>query len=186
MDLKQKTVFIDRDGVINVDSHDYIKSPEEFEFLPGVIDAVKMIHDAGYMVIVITNQSGLSRGFYTPETLTAIHKKMTDGVVFGKGKITDIFYCPHLPDDGCDCRKPKPLMILQAAEKYNIDLDASVMVGDNAKDIECARNAGVKYAVLVKSGIGENPEGDCKKRNVNPDSVEDNLLKAAQWIVRSV
>ncbi|MCK4467376.1 MAG: HAD family hydrolase, partial [Desulfobacterales bacterium] len=139
---QQRVVFLDRDGVINRDSPDYIKSWEEFEFFPKSIEAIKLLNLNGFTTIIITNQSVINRNMVSKEGLEHIHALMKKEIKSGGGDIKDIFYCPHVPEDGCDCRKPEPGLILQAQKKYQIDLPASTMVGDNAKDIECARRAG--------------------------------------------
>ena len=145
-------VFLDRDGTINRDSRDYIKSREEFEFLPGSLEAIKNLTQNGFANIVITNQSAVPRKLVSSKELESMHNMMIETVALNGGEIKDIFYCPHRPDDGCDCRKPEPGLIYQAREKYAIDLATTVMVGDGAKDIECARNAGCGKAVSRSSG----------------------------------
>ncbi len=178
-----KTVFLDRDGVINRDSPDYIKSWEEFNFLPGSLDALKEFHENGYRVVLITNQSAVGRGMITPGGLNHIHQMMKDEIASHGGLVSDIFFCPHVPAEGCACRKPEPGMILQARKKYHIDLLQAVMVGDSAKDIECAKNAGCGRTVLVRTGNGKQAEKQLSDRGVNPDHVAEDLLDAAQWIM---
>ena len=178
-----KTVFLDRDGVINRDSPAYIKSWEEFTFLPGSLDALRELNKNGYRVILITNQSAVGRGMITSAGLNHMHQMMKDEIVSHGGLVSDIFFCPHMPDKGCDCRKPAPGMILQAREKYHIDLSQAVMVGDSAKDIECAGNAGCSRAVLVKTGNGRQAEKQLIKKGIFPDYVAADLFNAAQWIM---
>lgn len=179
----KKVVFLDRDGTINVDSVDYVKSRSEFAFIPGSIEAIKDLTANGCTTIVITNQSALARGFVSPEELDAIHAMMCREVAAAGGKITDIFFCPHLPDDGCRCRKPAPGLIDQARQKYDIDLADSVMIGDSAKDIECGRNAGCGRTVLVESGLARDVEKKLLKKSIAADFVAGNLLEAAAWII---
>jgi D-glycero-D-manno-heptose 1,7-bisphosphate phosphatase len=181
--LLKKVVFLDRDGTINVDSADYIKSRSEFDFLPGSIEAIRNLTASGFISIVITNQSALARKFISPEELDAMHAMMCRTVAAGGGKISDIFFCPHLPDEGCECRKPVPGLIYQARQKYNIELSDSIMVGDNAKDIACGRNAGCGRTVLVKSGKDPDVERELKKKSIAADFVAGNLLEAAEWII---
>jgi D-glycero-D-manno-heptose 1,7-bisphosphate phosphatase len=135
--LLKKVVFLDRDGTINRDSRDYIKSREEFEFLPGSLKAIEELTANGFTIVVITNQSALPRKLISLEELERIHTMMCKTVQSNKGKLKDIFYCPHMPDDDCDCRKPAPGLILRAQSKYSIDLADAVMVGDSHRDIEC-------------------------------------------------
>ena len=180
-----KVVFLDRDGTINRDSSDYVKSREEFEFLPGSLEAIKKLTVNGFVNIVITNQSAVPRNLISLNELESVHNMLTKTVALNGGEIKDIFYCPHMPEDGCDCRKPEPGLIYQAREKYEIDLTAAVMVGDSAKDIECARRAGCGRAVLVKSGKDDDVEAELKSRRIRVDFVAKDLHDAAEWILKS-
>jgi D-glycero-D-manno-heptose 1,7-bisphosphate phosphatase len=182
--LLKKVVFLDRDGVINFDSPDYIKSREEFEFIPGSVEAVRELTTNGFDCIVITNQSALARNLISAAELGRIHTMMKKAIASAAGRITDIFWCPHLPDDGCDCRKPEPGLIYQARRKYDINLAAAVMVGDSARDIECARRAGVGRALLVQSGKDGDVQGQLKARQMVPDHVAEDLRAAVKWILR--
>ena len=179
----KKVVFLDRDGTINRDSTSYIKGRSEFEFIPGSTDAIRNLTANGFTVIVITNQSGLARKFISFAELNAMHAMMSREVASAGGKITDIFFCPHLPHAGCDCRKPAPGMIIQAQQKYNIELPDAVMVGDSVTDINCSRNAGCGWSVLVKSGIDPDVEIKIKKSPFTADLVARDLFEAAEWII---
>ena len=155
---KQKAVFLDRDGTINK-YVGFLKNTDQFELLPGVAEAIRRINNSGYLAIVITNQPVIARGEVTFEQLDEIHNKM-ETLLGREGAYLDgIYFCPHHPDKGftgeipelkinCDCRKPKPGMILQAAKDFNIDLTSSWMVGDGKNDIECGRNAGCKTCLI--------------------------------------
>jgi D-glycero-D-manno-heptose 1,7-bisphosphate phosphatase len=178
-----KVVFMDRDGVINRDSSDYIKSMSEFEFLPGSLSALKRLNQKGFTIIVITNQSAVNRGMISRKDLEAIHSHMRSAVSAGGGKISDIFFCPHTPDDHCSCRKPKAGLIHQAQSRYAIDLGNAYMVGDSAKDIECAQNAGCGYAVLVRTGNGAEAETILTPNKISPAYVAADLDDAANWII---
>lgn len=180
------TVFLDRDGVINKDSSDYIKSWSEFEFIPKSRKAIALLNKNGFQVIVITNQSLIGRNMISQKMLDEIFEKMKTGVQNAGGDITDIFFCPHTPEDNCFCRKPNPGMILDAQKKYNIDLGQSVMVGDSVKDIECSHNAGCAKALLVKTGNGLNAGEALLKKGIAPDYIAANLYEAAQWIIKRV
>jgi D-glycero-D-manno-heptose 1,7-bisphosphate phosphatase len=138
----RKAIFLDRDGVINFNRDDYVKSWAEFEFIPGVFDAIKQINASGRLAIIITNQSPIGRGMFPPETLEGIHFKMLEEMGKHNCRIDAIYYCPHHPDDGCNCRKPKPGNILRAAKDFNIDLSNSWMIGDSKSDLEAGRIAG--------------------------------------------
>ena len=186
MALTRKVVFLDRDGTINRDSADYIKGREEFEFLPGSLEAINKLTRNGFTTIVITNQSALPRQLISAKELEAVHNMMIDAVAQIGAEIKDIFYCPHMPDDGCDCRKPEPGLLYQARDKYGIDLNTAVMVGDSARDIECARRAGCGKAVLVKSGLKDGVEEELKKKQISPDFVGENLLDAVEWIIVNI
>jgi D-glycero-D-manno-heptose 1,7-bisphosphate phosphatase len=179
----RKTVFLDRDGVINIDSPDYIKSWAEFEFLPGSLEAIKLLTLNGFDVIVITNQSVINRKMVTIEDLDYIHNMIKNSVKSRGGEIKDIFFCPHTPEDGCDCRKPNPGLINKAQRVHRIDVANTAMVGDSSKDIECARNAGCRHAVLVKTGNGIIAEKELAEKNIYPDHVARDLLAAANWII---
>jgi len=183
MGLLKKVVFLDRDGTINVDSADYIKSRSEFEFIPGSIEAIRKLTINGFASIVITNQSALARKYVSPEELDVMHTLMRRSVASEGGKITDVFFCPHMPDNGCECRKPAPGLILQSRRKFNIELADAIMVGDTIKDIECGHNAGCGRTVLVKSGLDPDVEEKLKHRPFGADFVADNLLEAAEWII---
>ena len=181
-----KVVFLDRDGTINRDSPDYIKNREEFEFLPGSLEAINKLTLNGFDNIVITNQSAVPRKLITQKELEAVHHMMVDAVARSGGEIKDIFYCPHMPVDGCDCRKPEPGLIYQAREKYAIDLSTAVMVGDSHRDIECGHRAGCGKAVLVKSGLKGDVEEELKKKQISLDFVAEDLLDAVEWIIANV
>ena len=146
-------VILDRDGVINADSPYYIKSVDEWQPLPGSLEAIGRLTTAGYRVFVATNQAGISRGRLTLKTLHNIHQAMLREVEQYGGRIVDIKYCPHLPSDNCKCRKPEPGMLLELADDYDLNLSQGYFVGDSVKDLNAAKSAGCK-AVLVLSGNG--------------------------------
>ncbi len=140
--------------MINEDSEAYIKTPEEVIFIPGSLEAIAALNRAGHQVVVATNQSGLARGLYSEATLKKIHAKLERALSEVGGKFSGIFYCPHHPDDHCNCRKPKPGLLLQIADQFQIDLKDALMVGDTERDIAAAQSVGCP-AVLVKSGKGQ-------------------------------
>jgi len=178
-----KVVFLDRDGVINFDSPDYIKNWSEFKFIPGSIEAIKRLTLNGFTSIVISNQSVINRKMVSDDDLEYIHTMMRNNIESKGGIIKDIFFCPHKPEDKCDCRKPRPGLIYRAQKTYSIDLASSVMVGDNAKDIECAKNAGCGMAVLVKTGNGEVAEKILAEKEIFPDHIARDLYEAVEWII---
>lgn len=175
-----KYIILDRDGVINQDSDAYIKSPEEWIPVEGSLEAIELLNRHDYHVVVATNQSGLARGLYDEPTLFQIHAKMQQMVAAKGGRISAIFYCPHGPDDGCDCRKPEPGLLRQFAERANVSLEGIPFIGDTLRDIQAAQAVGAN-PVLVKTGKGERTLQD------NPDlkvPVFKNLLEAAKEIIR--
>jgi len=147
-------IILDRDGVINEDSDAYIKSLDEWRPLPGAIDAMARLHHAGYRLAVITNQSGLARGLFKRRDLDAMHARLAALLEARGAGIDALYFCPHGPDDGCDCRKPAPGMFLRLAAERGVDLSETWAVGDAYRDIQAARAAGAR-PVLVRSGKGE-------------------------------
>lgn len=182
--LLKKVIFLDRDGTINQDSAAYIKNWSEFKFLPRSIEALRDLTGAGFVIIVITNQSAIPRGLISPAGLENIHSKMKAAVQSGSGKISDIFFCPHMPEDGCNCRKPEPGLIHQAQKKYHIDLSTAVMIGDSARDIECAHEAGCGYSILVKTGKHQEAELRLADAGLRAHYVAADLYDAAEWIIQ--
>jgi D-glycero-D-manno-heptose 1,7-bisphosphate phosphatase len=178
-----KTVFLDRDGVINMDSPDYIKCWAEFHFIAGSLDAIARLTRSGCSVIVITNQSVINRQMVALTALEAMHRQLRQAVSDGGGRITDIFYCPHRPDEDCDCRKPKPGLIFAARDRYGIDLSRAVMVGDSVKDILAGQAAGCKRTVLVQTGNGMTATQTLEQTGQSPDHVAADLDQAARWIL---
>ena len=147
-------IILDRDGVINHDSVDYIKSPAEWEPIPGSLAAIARFNQAGYKVFIATNQSGLARGYYDTATLTQIHAKFIAQLTAAGGKVEEIFYCPHHPADNCQCRKPAPGMLHAIAEKYQVNLSQTIFIGDSLSDLQVAQAAGCE-PVLVLTGNGK-------------------------------
>ena len=146
-------VILDRDGVINHDSDDYIKSPDEWQPLPGSLEAIARLCRADYTVVVATNQAGVGRGLFSLEMLTRIHRKMASSIRDKGGRLDSIFFCPHSPADQCGCRKPKPGMLLEISDRLSIGLSGVPFVGDSLRDLEAAAAAGA-MPVLVKTGQG--------------------------------
>lgn len=149
-----KLIILDRDGVINQDSDEYIKSVDEWLPIPGSATAIARLCKAGYQVAVATNQSGLARGYFSLDDLNAMHEKMTALVEAEGGSFAHIAYCPHGPNDHCDCRKPLPGLIRQIEEALNVSAKGCYMVGDSLRDLQAGQTAGMK-AALVLTGKGE-------------------------------
>jgi len=156
--MSTKAVFLDRDGVINVDTG-YVSHSDDFVFIKGAIEACKAIKDKGYQIVIITNQSGIARGYFTEDDFMTLTEWM-DWSMADKGvEIDGIYFCPHHPDKGignykqaCECRKPEPGMIITATDHLNIDLAQSYLVGDKLSDLQAGKNAGITTNILVKTG----------------------------------
>lgn len=147
---KQKIIFLDRDGVINIDKH-YLYKIEDFEFTDNIFKSCKHFISLGYKIIIITNQSGIGRNYFTKEDFKKLSDWMLDKFKQEDIEILDLFYCPHEPSKDCDCRKPKIGMIKQACSKYSIDLENSWLIGDKISDIQTAINAKIKNHILINS-----------------------------------
>lgn len=149
-----KLVILDRDGVINKDSDNYIKTVDEFIPYPDSLSAIARLNQAGYSVAIATNQSGIGRGYYDETILAAMHEELAAQLKPLDGHIDFIAYCPHTPDDNCDCRKPKPGLLIQIAQHFNAELNNSIFIGDSLSDLNAARSVDAQ-AVLVKTGKGK-------------------------------
>lgn len=146
-------IILDRDGVINYESDEYIKSPEEWLPIPGSLEAIAQLNRAGFHVLLITNQSGIARGYYDLDMLDAIHEKLLRELASVGGYIDEIFFCPHHPDDHCPCRKPKPGLLYQMQKKYPINLTETFLIGDSRIDVQAAQAAGC-IPILLLTGNG--------------------------------
>lgn len=173
--MANRTVFLDRDGTMAKDVH-YCSRPEDFELFPTTAKAIRLLNEHGFKVIVITNQSGIARGYFTAETLAEIHQKMQKELAKEGARVDAIYYCPHHPDEGCDCRKPKPKLVLQAAKDFDIDLKRSFVVGDLQMDIDLGKAVGCT-AILIRDLA-------CGDRVTLGDVVASSLLEAVQAISR--
>lgn len=169
-----KLIILDRDGVINEDSNEYIKSPEEFIPVPGSLEAIARLNHAGYRVAVISNQSGIARKYFNTATLQSIHEKLRSLLADIGGHIDTILYCPHKPDDQCDCRKPKTGLFDELKNRLHIRFDNTIAVGDSLRDLQAAKAVGAK-PVLVKTGKGlRTLQNDPVPKNI---PVYDNLAE---------
>jgi D-glycero-D-manno-heptose 1,7-bisphosphate phosphatase len=184
-----RAVFIDRDGTIS-EEVGYINHPSRFRIFPYAAEAIKRLHENGWLAILVTNQAGVARGYFSEEMIHSVHAVLTGELANGGAKLDAIYYCAHHPSVGeppyrsdCDCRKPKPGLITRATQELDIDVNQSWMVGDRYSDIELARNAGLKSAfVLSGYGLGE---WEHQRNNwaANPDLVSKHLLEAVELIV---
>ena len=176
-------IILDRDGVINEDSDDFIKSADEWLPIEGSLEAIAQFKHAGYSIAVATNQSGIARGLYDLETLHSMHKKMAEMLESIGGSVDAIFYCPHLPSARCSCRKPKPGMLLDIAKRFECDsLKGVYYVGDSYRDIEAARAAGA-VPVLVKTGKGERTIEACSAEELADVLIFDDLISVANNVL---
>ena len=174
--VSSKVVVLDRDGVINQDSPEFIKSVSEWHELPGSLEAIAKLHKAGFRVAIATNQSGIGRGLLDTAALANIHRNMLDKISAAGGHIVRIVYCPHLPEDRCACRKPLPGMLYQLAEELGCGLANMIVIGDAARDLEAARAVGAR-AILVRTGKGSSTEELLSSDE--PVEVYDDLATAA-------
>ena len=169
-----KLVILDRDGTVNEDSADYVKSPDEWTPLPGALEAIARLNHAGWHVVLASNQSGLGRGLFDVSTLNAMHAKMHALLANVGGRVDAVFYCPHAPDEGCHCRKPEPGLVEQIGERYGIDLQGVPMAGDSARDAVAAVAAGCEpHLVLTGKGAAyrgrDLPDSFPKETQVHAD-----------------
>ena len=176
-----KLVILDRDGVINYDSDAYIKSPDEWKAIPGSLEAIARLNQAGFRVVLATNQSGIGRGLFEMATLNAIHDKLHRALGQLGGRIEAIFFCPHAQEDGCNCRKPKPGLYEEIGHRLNISLKEVPSVGDALRDLEAAAAVGAQ-PILVLTGKGQET---ALEGNLPPGTLTfPDLAAAAQAIVR--
>ena len=177
-----KTIVLDRDGVINQDSDDYIRSAEEFIPIKGSIDAIASLCTAGYRVVVATNQSGLAREYFSEEQLSEMHHFLCSMVEGAGGVIDGIFYCPHHPDENCSCRKPKTGLLDQIEHEFDCTLQGSYFVGDSLNDIEAAQAYGCT-PILVRTGKGMLTEKQLADSKASPVATYDNLASAVSHML---
>ncbi|HID37900.1 MAG TPA: D-glycero-beta-D-manno-heptose 1,7-bisphosphate 7-phosphatase [Calditrichaeota bacterium] len=183
-----KAVFLDRDGTIN-EEMGYINHISRFKIFEFVPEAIRILNKCGYKVIVVTNQSGVARGYFDEQLVKKVHKKLLDTVELAGARIDAIYYCPHHPKEGeppyridCECRKPKTGMIQKATKAFKLDIGGSFMIGDRYKDVEFGRKADLR-TIMVLTGYGKG-EYRYQKRQWKqmPDHICENLLEAAIWI----
>ncbi|MSR16946.1 MAG: D-glycero-beta-D-manno-heptose 1,7-bisphosphate 7-phosphatase [Methylococcaceae bacterium] len=179
--MMQKYILLDRDGVINHDSDEFIKSPDEWLPINGSLEAIALLNQHDFHVVVISNQSGLARGLFDEKTLNLVHQKMRDALTEFGGIIEAIYFCPHQAEDLCECRKPKAGLLKQFSADYDVDLSEVAFIGDSLRDIQAAQAVGVT-PILVKTGNG------LKTLQNNPQflttlSLFENLHDAAKFLI---
>ncbi|MBT4484704.1 MAG: HAD family hydrolase [Candidatus Latescibacteria bacterium] len=177
----RRFVFLDRDGVINVERGVYTTTIDQWQWIPGALEGIKRLADAGFSIIVITNQACIAKGIQTEEGLAILHEFMLDHIRKIGGDILRIYHCPHRDSDNCNCRKPKPGMLLGAAEDFGINLAETFLIGDSGRDIEAGRNAGTR-TILVD---GYRADAD-NTLNEPADFRADNLLEATEIVIREI
>jgi len=148
----KRIVFLDRDGVINQNRNDYVKNVNEFIFLPNSIEAIKKLNQIGFLIIIITNQSVVNRGIIPKKELEKIHEYMIKKIQMQEGKIEKVYYCPHRPDENCNCRKPKTGLFLEAMKDFDVDLLNSWFIGDSPSDQEAAESIGLRTIIIKRNG----------------------------------
>ena len=169
-----KLIILDRDGVINQDSDQFIKSPDEWKPIPGSLEAIARLNQWGWRVVVASNQSGIGRGLFGMDTLNAINEKMVKSLAQVGGRLDAIFFCPHTPEENCPCRKPKPGMLLDALRRFGANAAETPMAGDGLRDLRAAKAAGCPRH-LLRSGNGAKTQADGIPHDVLPIAVHDDL-----------
>ena len=175
-----KIVILDRDGVINHDRDDFVKNSLEWVPLPKAAEAIALFSQAGWRVVVATNQSGIGRGRFDMHALNAMHEKMHHLISKAGGRIDAVFFCPHKPEAGCSCRKPAPGMVLEVAERFSVKPESLWLVGDSLRDLEAVAAVGGR-AILVRTGKGRKTEAAGNLPAGTP--VFDDLHAAAEWLI---
>ena len=168
-----KAVFLDRDGTV-IRDHGYLDNEDDIELLDGAGDALQRLIRTGFKLILVTNQSGIGRGFFTSDVVEAQHRRLAELLTPWNVSFTSIEICPHAPDDDCDCRKPSPRLLLQAARTHDIDLHQSFMVGDKPSDVEAGRNSGCAASIMIQG----------RADTANADYIAKNLPDAVDYIVK--
>lgn len=180
--MKNKAIFIDRDGTININTH-YISDPEDFVMYEGVGKGVRILQDKGYLIIVVTNQSGIARGYFTEEDLKNVHQRMEDDLAEFGVRLDGIYYCPHHPEDRCQCRKPNTALFEEAIKGHDIDTSMSFMIGDKELDIVAGKKIGLKTILVPERHEREGLINNIKEWQYLPDYIADNFLDAIEWII---
>lgn len=183
---KEKVIFLDRDGVINKDpggwtEHSYVTRWEDFHFLPGAREAIKKLRDNGYRIVIVSNQAGVAKGFYSEKALDGINSKMVKEIEASGGKIARVYYCIHQDSDKCDCRKPNTGMFKKAARELGFDIEGAYFIGDGRMDVEAGKKAGLKTALLL---CGKTSPEAIGAWEVKPDFIFPDLLTAVNFIMK--
>ena len=177
-----KAIFIDRDGTINRDVP-YCSCPEDFELLPTVAEGIRLLNEQSFKVAVVTNQSGIARGYFTEEMLAGIHRKMRDDLDIEGAFVDAVYYCPHHPDAGCECRKPNVGLFQQAAAELQIDLAKSYIIGDKLLDVAAAKRVNCKVVLVPSSEPEISLVRQGRFQQIGADKISSDFYTAAAWIV---
>lgn len=183
--MRNKAVFVDRDGTINIDGP-YLSNPDKFEMYSGVGEGIKKLKENRFKIIIVTNQSGIARGYFTENDLADIHAKMKRDFKKFYVDIDGIYYCPHQPDDNCNCRKPKTSLFEKAIKDHDIDVKKSYMLGDKILDICAGNKIGVKTILIPSSDMRENFVPIKNERNNRPDYIAYDFRDAVKWIFKDL
>jgi D-glycero-D-manno-heptose 1,7-bisphosphate phosphatase len=176
-------IFLDRDGVIIENLPDYVRTWEDVRLIPGALEALAWASRSPYKIIIVTNQSAVGRGILTLEQAWEINDRLADRIAQEGGRIDGIYMCPHAPQDHCDCRKPEPGLLLQAASELSIDLSHSVLIGDAISDLLAGQAAGLRESILVRSGRGREQEFMAHPPGLKPFQTCENLSEAVRTIL---
>lgn len=182
---RRPAVFLDRDGVLNQNRADYVRTWQQVEFLPGVFQAMQRLAASPFVIVVVTNQSAVGRGLMTAEGLAVINGGIVQQVQQAGGRIDAVYACPHRPDEGCPCRKPRPGMLLQAAQDLGIDLARSFLVGDAISDLEAATAAGCR-PLMVRTGRGRKQAAGLATSGLGDAPVLADLGEAVDWVLKQL
>jgi len=178
----RRAIFLDRDGVINVNRSTYVMAWQEFVFETDALTALAQLAQTDFLLVVVSNQSGIGRGQMTRAAVEEIHARMRRAIADAGGRLDRIYYCPHAPTDGCECRKPAPGLLLRGGAELDIDLARSFFIGDWIDDVRAARSAGVT-PLLVQTGRGARALQEIEHAQLAPPAVFDNLMRAAEWLL---
>jgi D-glycero-D-manno-heptose 1,7-bisphosphate phosphatase len=179
--MSRIAVFLDRDGTL-IEECNYLSKPSQVAFFPETIDALKDLKKFGFVLVMVTNQSGVGRGYFSPEQLALVHNHITEILAANNIQLDGIYFCPHVPEDACSCRKPMPGMALDASRDLDINLTQSYMIGDKPADIGMAKAIGAT-PILVRTGYGRKWENDPSLTH-SVAFVADHLIDAARWIIK--
>ncbi|MDZ7361902.1 MAG: D-glycero-beta-D-manno-heptose 1,7-bisphosphate 7-phosphatase [candidate division KSB1 bacterium] len=187
--MLNRAVFLDRDGTINEEIN-YLSRPEQLRLLDGAAEAIRLLNQAGFKVVIVTNQAGVARGYFSEETVQEIHRALENLLGENGAHVDAVYYCPHHPDAGhgvyktdCQCRKPRPGMLEKAAAELGLDLRQAFVIGDKISDLQAGRAVGCQN-ILVRTGYGLESEKQFSACDWQPDWIADNLLEAARWILQ--